>query len=327
MFALTVTFFVAGCSANPLAEDPRLSDTTRILGKRVDVTVTTDGGSELVIRKSIRLKRGMTALDALREVADVRVGPGGVISQVNGVGGGSLKQFGPEKAGWFYRVNGVEADKAPERFRLKSGNSLWWDLRRYDIYERIPVAVGVFPDPLLTGFRESDWPLRIVWGDKFERDAEIFTDQYFQKIDPEIVPLRDTGGIGGVGGGADDEIPVEAVRRKWMTLVIARWEDARLDPYLIDIGLDPRGYGVTAWVEGTQIRYQGPMDEFSRRLDTAEGLVWATTIDGEPDSEPVIVITGTTDEGVRAAARTLLRAGMQFHISGVVDREGNLLAG
>ena len=126
---------------------------TRILGRRVTVTVTLAGGQKLVIRRDIPLMAGMTALDALQEVADVRMAPGGVVAQVNGKGGGALGPLGPQQAGWFYRVDGAEAAIDPAKFRLDPGSSLWWDLRRYDIYPQIPIAVGEWPEPLFSGYR------------------------------------------------------------------------------------------------------------------------------------------------------------------------------
>lgn len=324
---LTIAIVVVSSAVLTLGGCSRDDDlrATRALGKRVDVTVTTDGGRDLVVRRGVPLRRGMTALDALRYVADVRMGPGGIIMQVNGLGGGRLRTFGPERAGWFYRVNGVESDKDPARFRLKQGSSLWFDLRRYDIYPRVPVAVGVFPQPFFTGYRDNLRPIRIAYGSKFRKDAELVREEVFQQLSPEVEPIESDGLFGGTGLGGSGPRPSVAVRTDRANLVIARWEEARLDPYIADLGLDPRGYGLTVWVEGTDIRAQAVDDEFSHELADAEGLVWASTVDGEPDSAVVMLVTGTTDEGVRAAARALKSGGFQFALAGAVDRSGNVV--
>lgn len=322
VLAVLCAMVVGGCSQG--VEKQRI---TPILGKRVDVTVTTDGGRELVIRRSIPFKRGMTALAALRAVADVRLGPGGTVAQVNGIGGGRLTTFGPEQAGWFFRANGIEADRDPARFRVEPGMSVWWDLRRFDIYQRVPVAIGVFPQPLFSGYRDNRRPLRIAYGRDFQRDAEFFRDTVFESLDPEIESLQETGVFGGPSDDSDDgrRVPHVAVRKSRTNLVIARWEEARLDPYIADIGLDPRGYGLTTWIEGTDVRRQRVDQEFSDELRRAEGIVWASTIDGEPDSAIVVLVTGVTDEGVRAAARALAAGGFQFDLAGAVDRDGKVL--
>jgi hypothetical protein len=253
--------------------------------------------------------------------------PGGVIAQVNGEGGGAIRALGPEQAGWFYRIDGIEAGTDPARQRLKPGESVWWDLRRFDIFERIPVAVGVFPEPFFSGYRDTVRPLRIAYGRGFKKDAQFFYDEVFKQIDPEVVPIRNQGSLLGDGEAEDNDEPVAhvAVRPDRANLVIARWEEARLDPYIADLGFDPRNAGLTTWIEGKDIRRQGPDEEFSRELRFADGIVWASTIDGEPDGAIVFVVTGITEEGTRAAARALARGGFQFSLSGAVERDGDII--
>lgn len=323
MLALLLVVLVIVAAGCDVGRRDRLDHRTRIPGRRITVVVTTDGGRELVVRHNLRHRRGITALAALRDVADVRMAPGGVVMQVNGIGGGRLTTFGAERAGWFYRVNGIEADKDPARLVVPPGASLWWDLRRYDIYPRLPVAIGVFPEPLFSGWRDTVRPLRIAYGSKFQKDAELFRDETYRALDPEVDPIEDEGMIG--GGGGERPVANVAVRPDRANLVIARWEEARLDPYIADIGHDPRGYGVTVWIEGTDVRAQLPHQEFSSELAEAEGIVWASTVDGEPDSAIVVLVTGLTDEGVRAAARALRSGGFQYYIAGAVDREGKVI--
>lgn len=320
---------LAGCSASSLRDDPT-DETTRILGQRAWVTLTTDGGRRLVTRRSVRIERGTTALDLLAQVGDVRLAPDGTIAQVNGEGGGALRTFGPEQAAWYYRVDGIESvGVAPDRFRVRPGQSVWWDLRRYDIYERLPVAVGTFPEPLFSGWRDSARPLRIAHGSDFLEDAEYFHDSVFRRLEPDVVSLSGDGGIAGIGGGdeggSDDLDTTVAVRRNRANFIIARWEEVRLDPFIADIGFDPRAYGLTIWIEGTEVRRQDPDMEFSERLADAEGVVWASTHDGEPDGTLVFLVTGITDEGVRAAARALRSGACQFYLACAVDREGRVI--
>jgi hypothetical protein len=318
----TAAIALAGCEV-PFRQDEDLKRTTRILGSRVSVVVTTDGGKELVVKRNVPIKPGMTALDALTFVADVRMGVGGSIRSINGIGGGRITPLGPEQSGWFYRINGIEANVRADRFRLKPGTNVWFDLRRFDIYERLPVAIGVFPEPLLRGYRDTVRPLRISYGSEFEDIANDWANGLFERLEPEVRSIELEDGL--LGGDDDAPKPKAAVRADRANLVIARWEEARLDPYIADIGLDPRGWGLTVWVEGTDIRRQDPDEEFSRELDEAEGFVWASTIDAEPDSAIVFLVSGTTDEGVEAAAEALNGAKLQYWLAGTVDREGTVV--
>ncbi len=321
--AFVVMVVVSACSAGPIGTDPSIRHTTRILGKRVDVTVSLDGGKDLLIRRNVPVKRGMSALDVLELVADVRRGPDGTVVQVNGYGGGRETALGPDPSAWTYRVDGIESNVRPERFRVSPGQALWFDLRRLDIYERIPVAIGNFPQPFFSGWRDTNRPVRIAYGKGFEDDARYFADTVFQQLDPDVVPLRTEGTFGGIRSNVP--VPLEAVRKNRANLVIGRWEDLRLDPFILDIALDPRGYGLTTWIEGSQIRHQDPDQEFSVKLDDAEGVVWASTVDGEPDGALVVVVTGFTADGVRAAARALHNGGMQFYLSAAVSRDGHVI--
>lgn len=320
---------LAGCDVPSLREDPT-DNSTRILGQRAWVTLTTDGGRRLVTRRNVRIERGDTALDVLGYVADVRLAPDGTIAQVNGEGGGALRTFGPEQSAWYYRADGIESiGVAPHRYRVQPGQSIWWDLRRYDIYQRLPVAVGAFPEPLFSGWRDSERPLRIAHGTGFKKDAEYLRRSVFERLDPDIVSLKGDSGIGGIGGeddrGSDDLDTTLAVRRKRSNLIIARWEQLRLDPFISDIATNPRDFGLTVWVEGTDIYRQDPDMEFSEQLRDAEGFVWASTHDGEPDGTLVFVVSGITDEGVHAAARALRSGACQFYLACAVDREGRVI--
>lgn len=320
---------LAGCDASSLRADPT-DDSSRILGRRAWVTVTTDGGRRLVTRRNVRIERGDTALDLLGMVADVRLAPDGTIAQVNGEGGGALRTFGPEQAAWYYRADGIESiGVAPHRYRVQPGQSIWWDLRRYDIYERLPVAIGAFPEPLFTGWRDTGRPLRISYGSDFRKDAEYFRDSVFEQVDPDVVSIAGDSGVAGIGGeddrGSGDLDTKVAVRRQRANFIIARWEEVRLDPFIADIAFDPRAFGLTIWIEGTTIRRQDPDMEFSQVLGDAEGIIWASTTDGEPDGTLVFLVTGTTDEGVHAAARALRSGACQFYIACAVDRDGRVI--
>lgn len=321
---------LGGCDFTSLRTDPT-ENSTRVLGPRAWVIVTTDGGRREVTRRSVRLERGDTAVDALSKVADVRTTLDGTIAQVNGEGGGALRALGPEKAAWYFRVDGIESiGVAPDRFRVQPGQSVWWDLRRFDIYERLPVSVGTFPEPLMSGWRGNSRRLRIAYGRDFQKDAHYFRDTIFDRVDADVVSLEGGGSIAGVGGEAENnrnasaKLPV-AVRTNRANFIIGRWEELRLDPNLIDIALDPRSFGLTIWFEGNDIMRQDPDMEFSERLQQAEGVIWASTVDGEPDGAIVFVVTGITDDGVRAAARTLRSGGCQFFLACAVDREGRVI--
>jgi len=331
---LLAGLLLSACDGSNFRADPS-KNSTRILGRRVWVTVTTDGGRHLEVRRSVRIERGETAASVLAQVADVRYSPEGALAQVNGMGGGTAGPFGPRQEAWFYRVDGIEGTSVrPNKFLVKPGQSIWWDLRRYDMYDTLPVAVGEFPQPLFTGWRSSGRPLRIAYGSKFRDDAQYFRDKIFQKIEPDVVSIDGSdngGGVGGIGGEdtGDTNGPsgIVAVRLKRANLVIARWEEVLTDPNLADINFANRDFGITAWIEGsgTEIWRQDPDVEFPRRVPDAVGLVWASTTDSQADGPLVFMVTGTTDRGVHAAAQALASGSCQFYLTCLVDKDGGVI--
>lgn len=116
-------------------------------GGQATLWITRDRGSEVLVEKSV--SAGVTAMQALRSEADVETGYGGrFVQSIEGISG----DLG-EGRDWFYFVNGVEADRGAAEYRLRPGDVLWWDYRSWSGDDmRVPVVVGAFPEPFLSGY-------------------------------------------------------------------------------------------------------------------------------------------------------------------------------
>ena len=66
---------------------------------------------------------GLTAMQALDRVADVKTRYGGRFVQAIGGAQGSLSA----RRDWFYFVNGIEGDRSAAEVRLRAGDVEWWD--------------------------------------------------------------------------------------------------------------------------------------------------------------------------------------------------------
>jgi Domain of unknown function (DUF4430) len=110
------------------------------------VWVTRNRGSEVVLVKKV--PAGISAMDALARVAQVRTRYGG--RYVESIGGlaGSLSK----RSDWFYFVNGYEADRSAADYKLHDGDVEWWDYRSWRRQTRVPAVVGAFPEPFLHGY-------------------------------------------------------------------------------------------------------------------------------------------------------------------------------
>jgi hypothetical protein len=116
-------------------------------GGEATLWVTRDRGAEVLVSASV--PSGLTAMQALRKEADVKMGYGGrFVQSIEGIEGDAGAQ-----RDWFYFVNGVEADRGAAEYRLRDGDVLWWDYRSWAGDDmRQAVVVGAWPEPFINGY-------------------------------------------------------------------------------------------------------------------------------------------------------------------------------
>jgi hypothetical protein len=115
-------------------------------GATASLWITRDEGAEVLLVREV--PAGLTAMQALDRETDVETRYGGrFVQAIDGVEG-SLE----EQRDWFWFVNGYEADRSAAEYRLRPGDVEWWDFRSWRGRERVPLAVGAFPEPFLHGF-------------------------------------------------------------------------------------------------------------------------------------------------------------------------------
>lgn len=130
--------------------------------------VTRDRGAEVLVEATV--PAGLTAMQALREQADVETSYGGrFVDAIEGV----ARDAG-ERRDWFFFVNGVEADRGAAEYRLRAGDVLWWDYRSWSAGAmREPVVVGAFPQPFLSGYAGRKRRAVVRYGSKEMRGAAL----------------------------------------------------------------------------------------------------------------------------------------------------------
>jgi hypothetical protein len=142
--ALLAALLLAGCGEERSGEEDAAS-----------LWITRDRGAEVVLTADV--PAGVTAMQALDEVADVETRFGGrFVQSINGIEG-SLAG----RRDWFYFVNGIESDRAATEYTLHRGDIVWWDFREWGEVMRAPVVVGAFPEPFLHGFGGKTRPAAV----------------------------------------------------------------------------------------------------------------------------------------------------------------------
>jgi uncharacterized protein DUF4430 len=119
--------------------------------------VTRDEGRTVVLDTTV--PAGETALQALDRKTDVSTRYGGkFVESVNGVAGSITK-----RSDWFYFVNGIEAPRGAQEYRLRDGDVLWWDYRNWGRFgETVSAVVGAFPEPFVHGYAGSTRPTIVL---------------------------------------------------------------------------------------------------------------------------------------------------------------------
>ena len=288
--ALAAAVGAAGCANATSGDDPAALTVTRDFGARKVLARSTPDvpGSETVMRY-------------IQRNADVttRYG-GGFVQCVNDLcGGGS-----GSRRDWFYFVNGVEAPKGAAATRVRPGDHIWWDLRRWDAADRVPAVVGSFPEPFLHGPGEKRLPVRIEClrpQDDVCRDAQRALVDY--GISASKTTLR------------------SSIAQDTLRVVVGTWTVLREDGALQPLEDGPSASGVYAEprADGRSIALLDPQGRIVRTLRAGGGLVAATRIG---DDQPVWALTGTDDAGVAAAVRAFAERTLRDRYAVAVDAAG-----
>jgi hypothetical protein len=118
--------------------------------------VTRDRGAHVMFSGDV--PAGLNAIQAVERKLKVTTRYGGrYLQSIDGVDG----SLGAQRD-WFYYVDGIEGDRSAAEVRLRAGDVLWWDYRRWTpATEHIPAVAGSYPHPFV-----DRGPTRVVAGDR-----------------------------------------------------------------------------------------------------------------------------------------------------------------
>ena len=114
----------------------------------VRLVVSRDFGATVLRDVIVPATAKLDVLRLLAENAEIDTGYGGRF--INGIDGLKSSFSGTSSAGaadWFYWVDGVMADVGAGSWKLRGGESVWWDYHRWSDAMYIPQALAAFPRP------------------------------------------------------------------------------------------------------------------------------------------------------------------------------------
>jgi len=282
---LLVALATAGCGLGP--------------GKGVkdaELTVTRNYGTVPVLHRRLDdLTESDTVMRALERNAEITTSYGGdFVQSIDGVEG---ENRSGERFDWLFYVDGVESTVGAGAYSLRGGESVWWDYRDWSAALRVPAVVGSWPQPFVGGYEGKRLPVAVeclAGGSACDKVEERLEDAGV------AVAAHASGG---------------AIR-----VLVGPWARVRSDPAAAQLERGPQTSGVFADFhrEGSAYRFVG-LDEAGKEdvvFGPDGGLVAATRRYEEP---PVWMVTGTSAEGVRAAAGLLDAGDLRDHYALAVE--------
>ena len=137
---LLLALVLAGCGA-----DGRAHGTATLW-------VTRDRGARVLFAGDV--PAGLNGIQTVERKLKVTTRYGGrYVQSIDGLAGSLVTQ-----RDWFFYVNGIEGDRSAAEVRVRGGDVLWWDYRRWTPATiDIPVVAGSYPEPFL-----HSGPTRVV---------------------------------------------------------------------------------------------------------------------------------------------------------------------
>jgi hypothetical protein len=257
---------VAGCGLGPGKDEGD-----------VELTVTRDYGSKVMLQKSDSIRESDTVIRLLDRNADIttRYG-GGFIQSIDGLAG-SIS--GGRRSDWFFYVNGIESPIGSAQYDPSGGDRIWWDYRDWTAAMRVPAVVGSWPEPFVHGFQGKHWSTTV------ECAAQRSTCQL---VDDRL----HSAGVATVQSGG-------------IRVVVGPWRRLSADP-VAHVLADSQGEsGVFARFVTTRrplLEVLNQRGQPAGSIGKGGGLIAALR---PGDGPPTWVVTGTDAKGVAAAANLL----------------------
>jgi hypothetical protein len=311
---LIAALAAAGCGLGPGAD----------VGS-VRLTVTREFGSVPVLERSLEAKESDTVMRLLEANADIstRYG-GGFVQSIDGVAGG---ERGGHPYDWFFYVDGTESPLGAAEVDPKAGERIWWDYRDWSAAEHVPAVVGSWPAPFTDGVAGKRYRVELQCDQSrgsFRSPSDRKEPQVGEEACEAARAALEREGVKIASGSSRDAIRV----------LVGTWDRLRRDPAARLIEAGPAESGVFASFLPASRRFR-PDEGQNRRLaagyelvalsqDGGEakrlgpdaGLVAATSRYGGP---PVWVVTGGTEEAVRAAAEALDAEHLRDHYAVAIE--------
>jgi hypothetical protein len=310
LIIILITLSLLGCSgqsndhsANALIVTPHPTTNSEIASANtslpssqaspsVRVVVTVDFGQRLVLDKTVELTSKMSAMEALKRVAEVDMAyGGGFVNDINHARSEHDKGSGSD---WFLSVNGIQSNTGALGYTLRPGDIENWDLHEWKFRQFIPARIGDFPEPFLHGYSGKVRPTIVVYENTFREDA-IRIVECLTLLGTENVSTKPVDELSKEEKGSCNLILLGDMGSSLVTELNKLWERMGFFAHFNGgklIIFDANGHERAEFNAGSGLiqATQNPWN--SRGIGAGENVVW--------------MVTGTDENGVRSAVDVLV---------------------
>ena len=267
-------------------------ETTQI--DHVRVVVTTDFGAERLVDETLPLEPGMTALDALSHVADVETAyGGGFVAAINGIGTDG-EQAAAARGDWFYFMNGFLAKQSAGQYLLRAGEVEHWDYRGWAFRSMVSATVQSFPTGLAMGYDGTTSSTIVAYDEAFAMEADDIATFLGTAgvLDVRVLPLAT---VPDTDREDSNLVVVGSASTSYVQQLNEQWEHV----------------GLFARFDGPALHVFTSSGENAAVYAGGVGLIEAMQNPWNPSGvgaceNIVLLVTGTDDDGVRAAAKAVI---------------------
>ena len=264
------------------------------------VVATVDFGFSRLLDATVALDEETTAIEALESVATVETSYGGCfVERIDGVGRGD-SGGDRNRVDWFYFVNGFLAHKGGCEYVLSDGDVQHWDNHDWRFRRDVSATLGVFPNAFVHGYGGVARPTTVVFEAGYAAEAEALATE---------LAAAGTGDVAVV-----DTVGLDGTDRDTHNLVLVAGPD---EPLVVELyGVRERVGLFTALEPGTLVVFAAD-GAVSATFGTGTGVIEAMQNPWNPRGtgaceNAVLLVSGTDEEGVRAAANALIRSWRDF---------------
>nr|HID14172.1 DUF4430 domain-containing protein [Anaerolineae bacterium] len=248
----------------------------------VHLWVTADFGQRLIFAAEVGVNAGDSVLEVMKRHLEVETAyGGGFVQGINGLASGYAAG---RKQDWFYWVNGIMAPVGAAQYRPSEGDVIWWDYHEWEHTLFIPAVVGAYPQPF------KDAGAVILYAPGFEEEAAAIK-RGLTRLGVEGVSVRPLSEEGVAGRNAP-------------AILLGPWLRLEADPLVGGLLKQEIRLGLYAKFAQGKIALLRPDGTVARELPSGGGVVLAVG-SGAGDEEPLWLVTGADEAGVRRAARLL----------------------